>query len=490
MKYRIFISSVQREFAKERKALASYIRKDAILGKFFEVFLFEEVPAQERKADGVYLAEVDDCDIYLGIFGHTYGNVDSRGVSATEREYRRAAAKHKYRICFVAKSAGETDQREAAFISRVNDDVVRKGFVGYDDLRTAVYAALAMHLEDKGLINVLPFDAAKTAGVELKHLNFSKMRAFVRDAREKRGFKLPLNAKPMDVLTALDLVDDKGQIANSAALLFGKRPQHFFRPSEVKCAWFLTYKVAKPIADFKVFEGDVFELADQARDFVMSHLSRRIGEHFHGAAETTYDLPERAVFEAIVNAICHRDYNSNSSVQVMLFPDRLEVSSPGPLPTGMTVAMLKRRHRSIPVNPLLAQGMYLRGYIEHVGSGTGDIIEKCRESGLPPPQWESEVDGLTIILRRANIVSRPQTDRGGVNASQTAPKHHRDAFDDALELRLLDALRKDASSDQVELSKILGVSRATVQRCFKRLLKAGKVGRIGGKRFGHWEVLA
>ena len=155
MKYRIFISSVQREFAKERKALASYIRKDAILGKFFEVFLFEEVPAQERKTDGVYLAEVDDCDIYLGIFGHTYGNVDSRGVSATEREYRRAAARHKYRICFVDKSAGETDPQQAAFISRVNDDVVRKGFVGYDDLRTAVYAALAKHLEDKGLTIIL-----------------------------------------------------------------------------------------------------------------------------------------------------------------------------------------------------------------------------------------------------------------------------------------------------------------------------------------------
>ena len=93
MKNRIFISSVQREFAKERKDIASYIRKDAILGKFFEVFLFEEVPAQERKADGVYLSEVDECDIYLGIFGHAYGNVDSSGVSATEREYQRAAKK-------------------------------------------------------------------------------------------------------------------------------------------------------------------------------------------------------------------------------------------------------------------------------------------------------------------------------------------------------------------------------------------------------------
>ena len=87
--------------------------------------LFEEVPAQERKADGVYCDEVDACDIYLGIFGHTYGNADSAGVSATEREYLRAAKHHKERICFVDKSAGETDSREAAFIARVNDDVVR-----------------------------------------------------------------------------------------------------------------------------------------------------------------------------------------------------------------------------------------------------------------------------------------------------------------------------------------------------------------------------
>ena len=350
-------------------------------------------------------------------------------------------------------------------------------------MRTAVYAALAKHLEDKGLINVLPFDAAKTAGVELKHLNFSKMRAFVRDAREKRGFKLPLNAKPMDVLTALDLVDDKGQIANSAALLFGKRPQHFFRPSEVKCAWFLTYKVAKPIADFKVFEGDVFELADQARDFVMSHLSRRIGEHFHGAAETTYDLPERAVFEAIVNAICHRDYNSNSSVQVMLFPDRLEVSSPGPLPKGMTVAMLKRRHRSIPVNPLLAQGMYLRGYIEHVGSGTGDIIEKCRESGLPPPQWESEVDGLTIILRRANIASQPQTDKGAQGVGLDV------GLNVGLERTVVDEIRARPKIRMSEIAVKYQVTKRTVERVFSKLTQEGKIARVGGKRFGHWEVV-
>ena len=59
MKKRIFISSVQREFTSERRELSEYIRKDAILGKFFEVFIFEEVPAQDRSASGVYLDEVD-----------------------------------------------------------------------------------------------------------------------------------------------------------------------------------------------------------------------------------------------------------------------------------------------------------------------------------------------------------------------------------------------------------------------------------------------
>ena len=46
MSFKIFISSVQKEFAKERKWLADYIRKDAILGRFFDVFLFEDIPAQ------------------------------------------------------------------------------------------------------------------------------------------------------------------------------------------------------------------------------------------------------------------------------------------------------------------------------------------------------------------------------------------------------------------------------------------------------------
>ena len=63
MKYRIFISSVQSEFARERKSLAKYIREDALLGDFFDVFLFEEQPAKNRTAKSVFLEEVAACDV-------------------------------------------------------------------------------------------------------------------------------------------------------------------------------------------------------------------------------------------------------------------------------------------------------------------------------------------------------------------------------------------------------------------------------------------
>ena len=511
MQFKIFISSVQREFAKERKLLAEYIRKDAILGKFFGVFVFEEVPAQERSATDVYLSEVDSCDIYLGILGAEYGAVDRKGVSATEREYERAEKKRKERLCFICEGV-EREPKESAFVARVNAERTRKSFATWDDLRVAVYAALANFLEAKGLISVLPFDSSKAAGVQLKDLSSAKMREFIRDAREIRGFNLSAKASPLELLTALELVDDVGRIVNSAALLFGKRPQRFFRNSEVKCAWFLTPEVAKPIEDYQIYEGDVFQLADQATAFVMSHLSRRIGEHDGetGAAPTKYELPRKAVFEAIVNAICHRDYTSPASVQVMLFPDRLEILSPGPLPKGMTVAKLHKRHRSLPTNPLLAQAMFFRGYIEKVGSGTRDMIDRCREWGIEPPRWEDDEGDFAVVIRRPTTVKttekttekttlqttlhptlRPAPKTGiktaGENIGHTV--NHTENHTVNTVKAILKILADNPSVTIAELCVMTGKARPTINEHIAHLKAKNRIRRVGPDKGGHWEVI-
>lgn len=103
---RIFISSAQREFARERKQLRDYLRGDPLMRRFFEVFLFEDVPASDRRPSEVYIDEVERCDIYVGLFGDSYGFEDEHGISPTEREFDRATEREKHRLVFV-KSAGE-----------------------------------------------------------------------------------------------------------------------------------------------------------------------------------------------------------------------------------------------------------------------------------------------------------------------------------------------------------------------------------------------
>ena len=91
-------------------------------------------------------------------------------------------------------------------------------------------------------------------------------------------------------------------------------------------------------------------------------------------APVEYELPIEAVTEAVVNAVAHRDYASNATVQVMLFADRLEVWNPGGLPPSLTPERLREPHASTPRNPLVAESLYLARY-----------IEKCSKARLPAP---------------------------------------------------------------------------------------------------------
>ena len=198
------------------------------------------------------------------------------------------------------------------------------------------------------------------------------------------------------------------KLTHAALLLFGKEPQRFFINSEVRCVYFHGNIVEKPIPSYKVFKGDVFELVDQAVDFVLSKLDYAVGTRSQEISiPGKYEIPKEIVVEAIVNAIAHRDYTNNGSVQVMLFSDRLEVINPGALPLGWTTEKLKTLHTSVPANPLLAEPMYLKGYIERLGTGTADIMRIAKENDLPEPNFEQEEDFKTILYR-------PSTDQAPI----------------------------------------------------------------------------
>jgi len=96
------------------------------------------------------------------------------------------------------------------------------------------------------------------------------------------------------------------------------------------------------------------------------------------------------LLEDIVNAVAHREYTSNASVQVMLFADRLEIWNPGELPPQLTVDNLRRPHASIPRSPRIAEPLFLARYIEKAGTGTLDMINLCAQAGLPAPEFRQD----------------------------------------------------------------------------------------------------
>ena len=399
--YRIFISSVQREFAQQRRALRDYLRGDALFGRLFDLFLFEDVPASDRRADDLYLEEAERCDVYVGLFGEEYGSEDAEGVSPTEREFDQATVSGAHRLIFVkGAAAGSRHPKMQALIDRAQSGLIRKRFDSTDELIAALYAALVGYLDVTKRIRWGPFDASTCDGASLDDLDSERMKRFVQAARDARRFPLAETVAPKHLLEHLHLLSD-GRPTNAAVMLFGKSPQRFLLSSEIKCLRFHGTEVEKPIASLQAYRGTVFELVDQAADFVLGKIDRSVGTRAHGPqAPVTYEIPIEVVTEAIVNAVAHRDYTSNGSVQVTLFSDRLEVWNPGRLPPQLTLEKLRVPHASVPGNRLIAQALYLAKYIEQAGTGTLDMIRRCVTAGLPEPEF-TVTDGFVVTIRRA-----------------------------------------------------------------------------------------
>ncbi|NTW54901.1 MAG: DUF4062 domain-containing protein, partial [Chlorobaculum sp.] len=316
----IFISSVQKEFAAERTALKEYLRGDALMRRFFECFLFEEQPAADQRADQCYLDEVDRCDIYIGLFGNEYGWDGADGLSPTHHEFNRATEKGKTRLIYVK---GADDSVRHPKMRTLIDDaaatLIRRRFNSAEELVAAVYASLVRILEDLELLRFAPFDATFCRNATLDDLDEERITRFLGLARRGRSFPLPENTKPHEVLVHLNLLD-RERPTNAAVLLFGKKPQRFLITSEVKCAHFHGFEVEKPIPSYQVYKGTVFDLVDQAKDFVLSKIDLWVGTRAESTqVPTKYEIPQEVVAEAIVNAVVHRDYTSKASVQVMLF---------------------------------------------------------------------------------------------------------------------------------------------------------------------------
>lgn len=419
MTFRVFISSVQDEFAEERRRLKEWLTTDLFVSRFVEsVFLFEETPARGRNPVDTYLEEVRASDIYIGLVGERYYGVKSAqsGVSATEKEFDAAGQAGCERFVYL-KACDRRGPKARQFVRKVNAEVTRTVFATFEDLRTAVYSSLVEFLDARKLIEVGDFDKSVCREMTWKDVDRERVKWYLGEmARRKPRAALPVTTSAEELFTRLGLVKD-GCFTWAAALCFSKCPQTWSYRTTLKCSWSEGTEFGRPLLDTDKFEGNLFALLKDGTDYVMSRISQSRGLRTEGMVAPTKDeLPREAVEEAIINALVHRNWRLTSSVDVRLFSDRVEVWTPGTLPSQITIPELYDIHTSYPVNELLLKVFDFAGIIESLGTGIQRMIAACRKASLPDPVWEQKGSAFIVTLwkdgwTRARLLQAGVTER-------------------------------------------------------------------------------
>ena len=152
----------------------------------------------------------------------------------------------------------------------------------------------------------------------------------------------------------------------------------------------------------KIINGNVIDQVNKSLDFVLEHIPKAVWLTGKPQREEKYQYPQDAIREAIVNAICHRNYEEKGNIQIRIFDDYLEVWSPGELPGPLTPEDLRKPHKSIPRNPLIARQFFWIKFVEEVGTGTNDMINYCKEWKIPEPEFK-HITGDFVVTFKGKI---------------------------------------------------------------------------------------
>jgi ATP-dependent DNA helicase RecG len=249
----------------------------------------------------------------------------------------------------------------------------------------------------------LPWDDQPCRGASLDDIDAPSVRAFLDRAQKERRF----DADPsIPVKTALEklgvLIGEEP--TNAAILFFGKDPQRFFIQSEVRCARFKGEEVSSTYLTMNVLHGRIDQLIEDANRFIAQTI-RKAAWVVPGKMqrEEHWEYPPDALREAVINAVCHRDYSSSGNVQIRIFDSRAQVWNPGILPEGITVDLLKVEHASRPRNKTVARLLFLIGYIEQWGSGTLSMISACERDGVPDPEFREAGSNFVVTFSRSTV---------------------------------------------------------------------------------------
>ena len=238
------------------------------------------------------------------------------------------------------------------------------------------------------------------------------------------------------------------------------------------------------------------------------------------------ELPEKALREAILNAIIHRDY-TGAQIQMRVWDDRIELWNDGELPFGQTIESLKETHSSKPRNRCIANVFYKAGFIESWGRGIDKICYGFKDKGFAEPEFSHNSGGVLVTLYRKKNeelfagnedVKLGENENEGIS-SEKATENEESDLKSSLKSNLknekstvkvddvtvndtanvmvnvtvndmvIKIIRENPDINVMEIAKIIQKSERQARRIISDLKNAGIIKHIGTDKNGHWEII-
>ncbi len=277
------------------------------------------------------------------------------------------------------------------------------------------------------------------------------------------------------------LKEDNGKIipTNAYALLTGKMQ---IQPT-IQCAVFKG-KTRAYFVDRREFSGPIQDQVQLAFQYVLEKIN--MGMQIKGIyRQDVYELPINSVRELIANAVAHRNYLEPGNIQVAIFDDRLEVTSPGMLLNTVSIKKMIEGYSRLR-NPAIANAFAYMKIIEKWGTGIPRILRECKEYGLKKPELiDFDGDFRVNMYRREEKSKTTQTTTQTTTqiTTQTTIKLTKNDHE------ILQVIQNNPALSQKEIAMELGWTVDRVKYYLNKMKKQEAIRRIGSSHKGYWELL-
>jgi len=262
--------------------------------------------------------------------------------------------------------------------------------------RKASREELSRLFQDSGLVH---YETTPISGTQLADLNQQRVYAYFLNIHPAQ---IDLNAVDEAarnrMLQNLDILAANGATTVVGMLVFGLYPERHLPQSEVSFAHFKGNEISAELLDRKNLTGPLPQIIEDAQRVLNLNLpSASTIEGMKRVEQIIF--PDKVLRELIVNALLHRRWGLMGNVRIFLFEDRLQISSPGRLPNGVTVEKMKESTH-VPRNPILMKFLQDYHFVEKLGRGIPMVVREMKKLGVREPDFQESGEEFFVTLYR------------------------------------------------------------------------------------------